>query len=79
MTFDQKVYAGVILTLVMLSMFLGVLAYDKSRVLEFYKRDSDYYRKAYDYLSNGVIDRGYMEICVNKKGEEGVWFKDECI
>ena len=79
MTFDQKVTIGVFSFVLLLSMFFGVLVYDKSRALEFYERENEYYRKAYEYLSNGVIDRGYMEICVNKKGEEGVWFKDECV
>lgn len=57
----------------------GVIVYDKQRTIDSLSKDIEYYEKSYEYLSKGAISRGYMDICTNKQGQDGVWFKDDCM
>lgn len=59
-------------------MALGLWCYNALHFIDFYQKELTYYKQSYNYLSNGVVDRGLMEICVNKNEEEGVWFREDC-
>lgn len=46
-------------------------------IADFWERGYRHHKDRSDYLTQGAIDRGYLDLC-ERGGALGAWFVDEC-